>query len=68
MYKSPKQGNFLHLRTKVCFNYDTINFVMGTIVRDDAEQPFETIIRLDDGRYILSSECQHSPIFPPKKP
>lgn len=30
----------------------------GTIIRDDAEEPFETLIRLDDGRVIRAVECQ----------
>jgi hypothetical protein len=37
---------------------------LGTIVRDDNEPPWRTIIRLDDGRVVLASECQYSP-FPP---
>lgn len=57
----PKQGAFAGRRTRVCFNYDTSRIVMGTIVRYDIEAPFLTIIRLDDGRYILGTECQFSP-------
>jgi hypothetical protein len=34
---------------------------MGTIIRDDMEEPFRTIISLDDGRVILATECMHSP-------
>ena len=33
--------------------------VLGTIVRSDAEEPYQTIIKLDDGRYILDSECMY---------
>jgi hypothetical protein len=57
----PKQGSWLGRRTRVCFNYDTSRTVMGTIVREDDEAPFVTIISLDDGRVVLASECQYSP-------
>jgi hypothetical protein len=33
---------------------------MGTIVRDDIEAPYETIIKLDNGRYLRGVECQFS--------
>lgn len=33
---------------------------MGYIVRDDREEPFETIIKLDNGRYVRGAECQYS--------
>lgn len=58
----PAQGKFLHYTTKVCFRYDTSVLIDGIIVRDDAEPPGLTIIRLDDGRYVLSTECQY--LFP----
>lgn len=57
----PEQGSYLQKRTKVCFNYDTRRILMGTIVRDDHDAPGVGIIRLDDGRHILTTECQHSP-------
>jgi hypothetical protein len=57
----PKQGVWLNRRTRVRFNYDTKNFIWGTIVRDDTEEPGLEIIALDDGRFVLSTECQHSP-------
>lgn len=57
----PKQSSWLYKRTKVVFHYDTSNAIMGTIVRHDQEKPFCGIIRLDDGRYVLISECQHAP-------
>lgn len=56
----PKQGNHLNKRTKVCFGYDTEKMISGTIVRDDREYPYLTIIKLDDGRYIRSTECQYT--------
>lgn len=56
----PKQSDKLNKRTKVCFNYDTNNLIDGTIVRDDIEPPYVTIIKLDDNRYVNSSECQYT--------
>lgn len=56
----PKQGDWLHKRTTVCFKYDTSKTIEGTIVRNDREEPGITIIRLDDGRYVLTTECQHT--------
>lgn len=60
--KFPKQGSFHNRRVKVCFNYDADNFIMGTIIRDDTEDPFVGIIKLDDGRHVLTTECQYSPV------
>jgi hypothetical protein len=57
----PKQGSWLGTRAKVCFNYDASNTIGGTIVRDDAEEPGRSIIALDDGRYVLTTECMWSP-------
>lgn len=57
--KFPKQGVFLGKRVRVCFNYDTSRFLEGNVVRDDTEVPGLLIIRLDDGRYVLSTECQY---------
>ncbi len=57
--KFPRQGNMLHRRVLVCFNYDTAHPIGGTVVRDDCEEPYRTIIRLDDGRFVLGSECQY---------
>lgn len=36
--------------------------INGSIVRDDNDFPYETLIKLDDGRYVLSGECQLVPI------
>lgn len=62
----PKQGSWLGRRTKVCFRYDASRQLMGTIVRDDMEDPRRTIIALDDGRFVLDTECMHSPEDEPK--
>lgn len=56
----PKQGSFLNRKVMVCFKYDTSNQVPGVIVRDDAEQPGVAIIALNDGRIVLTTECQYS--------
>lgn len=47
-------------RVEVSFHYAR-DSVKGTVVRDDAEEPYVTIFRLDDGRFVLSTECQYRP-------
>jgi hypothetical protein len=60
----PKQGELVGRRTRVIFHYSGPE-LLGTIVRNDWEEPYRTIIKLlDDGRYIMASECQHSPELP----
>ena len=56
----PKQGAKPGKKVKVCFRYETDNIIEGEIVRDDREEPFETIIRLQDGRFVRSVECMYS--------
>jgi hypothetical protein len=56
----PAQGAHLHAEVRVCFRYDTSRLVGGIIVRDDAAEPWRTIIRLDDGRFVLGTECQYT--------
>lgn len=60
--KFPKQGNMLHRRVIVCFNYDPYNVIRGKVVRDDVEAPFRTIIELDNGLYVEAEECQYSTV------
>ena len=55
----PKQSNNLWRRVVVCFHYDLTNLIGGVIVRDDLEDPYQVIIRLDDGRHVLTTECQY---------
>ena len=57
----PKQGEYLGKRVRVTFHHDVTRHVMGTVVRDDEQEPFRTIIRLDDGRAVMAGECQYSP-------
>ena len=59
--KFPKQGGHVGREAKVCFHYDTSKTLKGVIVRNDREEPFLTIIKLEDGRHVLATECQYSP-------
>lgn len=56
----PEQGSHAGREAVVCFHYDTSNRVRGVVVRDDTEAPFITIIKLEDGRHVLSTECQYT--------
>jgi hypothetical protein len=58
----PKQGMYLGKQVRVCFEFDTIGAMYGFVVRDDAEHPLRMIIRLNDGRFVLSTECQWQPM------
>lgn len=58
--KFPEQGAYLGRSVTVCFNYDTSKTIPGTIIRDDREEPGVGIIRLEDNRYVLMTECQYS--------
>jgi hypothetical protein len=60
-FTEPPQGSYKNKRAKVCFNYDANRTIEGTIVRDDMEKPWLTVIKLDLGRYVLATECQFSP-------
>lgn len=60
--KFPKQGTWLDRPVSVCFNYDTTKRITGRIVREDAEAPGVMIIALDNGRFVLSTECQYQPL------
>lgn len=58
--KFPAQGKHLDANVDVCFEYETKRLVGGVVVRDDAADPWITIILLDDGRYVLANECQYT--------
>lgn len=58
--KFPEQGPHLNKRVKVCFHYDTTKELLGTIVRYDYEDPGRVIIKLDNGKFLLDTECQYS--------
>jgi hypothetical protein len=55
----PKQGTWLGRTVTVCFNYDTSKTLSGIIVREDVDSPGLMIIQLENGRYVLSTECQY---------
>lgn len=57
-YKYPQFA--VGAKVNVCYHYDASKTQIGTIVRDDLEEPFETIIKLDNGRYLRGTECQFS--------
>ena len=65
-YRFPKQSEYVNRRCEVCFKYDTSTVIPGTVIRDDREEPFETLIRLDDGRVLRATECQYSHYMPRK--
>ena len=56
----PKQGSMLGKKVWVCFHYDAMNILFGETVRDDVEEPYRTIFKLEDGRYVLATECQYT--------
>lgn len=66
-YAFPKQSEYVNRRCNVCFHYDTSIEIPGTIIRDDREEPFETLIKLDDGRILRAAECQYSHYSPYKR-
>ena len=56
--KFPQQGSLLGRKVNVCFYRDTRRQIGGVVVRDDISEPFIGIIRLDDGRHVLMTECE----------
>jgi hypothetical protein len=54
----PEQGSWLGRRVEVVFGYTQPAF-KGVIVREDAVEPGLLIIRLDDGRHVMSLECSY---------
>lgn len=58
----PRQGQDQFKRAQVIFHYDNQHVLLGTIIRDDAEAPWRTVIALKDGRVVLADECQYRPI------
>lgn len=55
----PKQSDWLGKQLLVCFHYDTSKTLKGEVVRDDLEEPHRMIIKLENGRYVLATECQY---------
>lgn len=58
----PRQGDLKGKRVAVCFRYAIDKELTGTVIRNDMEDPFRTIIVLDDGRAVLATECQWRPL------
>ena len=56
----PRQGSMLGKEVWVCFDYDATNMLFGEVVRDDVEEPYRMIFKLEDGRYVLATECQYT--------
>lgn len=56
----PRQGTHLGMRVEVMFNY-RLPKLGGVVVRDDRDPPHIGLIRLDDGRHVLMTECQYTP-------
>lgn len=56
----PEQGELLGKQVRVAFHHETQNYFLAKCIRDDIEEPFRTIFQLEDGRIILSTECQYS--------
>lgn len=57
----PRQSSRLRDIVRVIFHRQGDAECRGVIVRDDEEAPDRTLIRLDDGRTVDSSECQWAP-------
>ena len=57
--KFPTQGKYLDMSVVVSFHYNMSELLNGVIVRDDMAEPFVMIIRLEDGRHVLATECQY---------
>lgn len=55
----PKQTNKVGKKVEVCYHYNTSKTHHGFILRDDAEDPYETIFQLENGRVLRSVECHY---------
>lgn len=58
--KFPDQTEWVGRKVRVSFNDDTRRQIGGVVVRDDAFEPHIGIIKLDDGRHVLATECQYT--------
>lgn len=54
----PPQSAFVGKPTFVCFHYGNEEF-KAEIIRDDTDEPFRTVLKLEDGRVVLGTECQY---------
>lgn len=55
----PRQGQWAHRSVLVRFHNDE-RVMRGVVVRDDNSDPYVMIIRLEDGRHVLSAECVYA--------
>lgn len=62
--KFPVQTRWVGRRVLVCYHFDSSKTHLGTVVRDDKGEPYEMIIKLDNGRYVRSVECQYTDCVP----
>jgi hypothetical protein len=59
----PKQRlGMLGKAVRVCYMHDTSKQHSGKFVRADAEPPWVDIIRLENGNFVLATECQYQPV------
>lgn len=58
----PQQSGLVGSRARVMFGGERPE-LLGTVVRNDADGKLVTVIRLDDGRHILGSECEFWPVY-----
>lgn len=56
----PKQSDDVGKEVLVCFHHDTSHTMKGTLVRDDMEDPYRTIIQLENGQFVLGTECAYT--------
>lgn len=56
----PIQSEWLGKRCRVSFRYNTERTIGGTVVRDDRQESGLMIIKLDDGRYVMATECHYT--------
>lgn len=56
-YIPTSQGDWLGRETQVCFHNDTTRTLEGVTVRDDLEEPNKRVIKLNTGKFVLSTEC-----------
>lgn len=55
----PKQNSYLLNRSvEICIECNDAGMTKGKIVRADIEEPYVIIIHLENGQYVLGSECR----------
>lgn len=63
----PPQSGLVGQRVRLWHNTLLERTLIGEVVRDDIEYPWEFIARLDDGRYVTGEECQWEVTFDPAR-